>query len=173
MNEQQLSRGVGPAASPDERNAVPAYVPRAAGYAAGDVAGEIEVTRTELSPAQYLLGAVIAQAAADCRTALKQSARGAVKQKDRTLAASASRFFLSEAGHSMIHACGMGHEGVRAGIALANTTIRRLGLSADALMSDPEEAWKKVVAKENLAHAAAMNRPRVVEQQPLPFRLVA
>lgn len=139
----------------------------------GDISAEVETTRTQLTPAQQLLGAVIAQAAADCRNALKRQAEGKFLPKDMPLAASACRFFLSDAGRSMIHACGLGHEGVRAGTALAETAMRRLGLSADALLCDSEESWLKVVARDNLAHAKAMTRPRVPSQPQLAFRLVA
>lgn len=157
--------------TPDES---PAMQARSGGFGTIEVGVEIEPTRTQLSPAAELLGAVVAQAAADCRRALKRKAQGKFQTKDLPLAASACRFFLSESGHSMIHACGMGHEGIRAGVALAQTTIRRLGLSPDTLLRDPEESWKQVVARDDLAHAAAMNRPKVAwrAQEPL-FRLVA
>lgn len=139
----------------------------------GAIEAEVEPTRTELAPAQKLLGAVIAQAATDCRSALKRKAEGKVLPNDLPLAASACRFFLSESGRSMIYACGMGHEGVRAGTALAETTMRRLGLHADALLCDSEESWLKVVVRGNLSHAAAMTRPRVPTQPLLPFHLAA
>lgn len=179
MNVYQLSPSVMAAADasrlPNESDLAPdeVYIQPARATGPGAIEAEVEPTRTELTPAQQLLGAVIAQAAADCRTALKRKAEGKFTAKDMPLAASACRFFLSESGRSMIHACGMGHEGVRAGTALAETAMRRLGLSADALLCDSEESWMKVVTKDNLAHAAAMNRPRVPTQPGLAFRLVA
>lgn len=139
----------------------------------GGITAEVETTRTQLTPSQELLGAVIGQAATDCRTALKRMAQGKFKPKDLPVAASACRFFLSESGHAMIHACGMGHEGVRAGVALAETTIRRLDLSRAALLCDPEESWVKVVTRDNLTHARAMAMPKVKQEFTPTFRLVA
>lgn len=157
MNVHQFSPTAGTSRSPGETS----------------LTAEVGTTRTELTPAQELLGAVIAQAAVDCRAALKRQAEGKFRPKDIPLVASACRFFLSESGHSMIHACGLGHEGVRAGIALAQTAMRRLGLSRESLLADTEEAWKKLVASENIAHVPAMTRPREVHQPEFEFSLVA
>lgn len=128
-------------------------------------------SKGELPPAAALLGEVVALAAWDCRRALKSAASGKPKEHELTEAASACRFFLSATGQSIIHAVGLGHEGVRAGESLARTTLNRLDIDTAEILDGPESIWAKVVTKSNLKHAPAVTAG-MRSRMPPPFQLV-
>lgn len=128
-------------------------------------------SKGELAPAAALLGEVIALAAWDCRRALKSASTGKPKPLELMAAASACRFFLTATGHSIIHAAGLGQAGVRAGVALARTTLQRLDIESSEIMDGPDAIWAKVVTKSNLKHAPAVSAGIKGRASP-PFQLV-
>jgi len=80
---------------------------------------------------------VIALAAADCWELLR-APRWSTRSEVVTMhALSAARFFLSEEGHAMIIAAGLGREGIRCGIRLANAVLSRLRVPVQWLMDIP------------------------------------
>jgi|GEM_PF-2587361 len=146
------------------------HMPRAS----ADVDGSaiVGVTRTAMSASAELLCEVVAIAADDCRTALKRNAEGRIKPRDLALAASACRFFLSQDGEAVMMASGLGCAAVKAGRALARTTMDRLNLHKDEILADNNNSWTKVVQRESLEFAPTM-KSKLARYKAPAFALVA
>lgn len=88
---------------------------------------------------------VIGLAAADCWELLR-APRWATRSEVVTMhALSAARFFLSEEGQAMICAAGLGREGIRWGVRLANAVLARLRVPVQSLMDIPHGQFAKAM----------------------------
>ena len=127
----------------------------------------IGVTRSELTAPAMLLASVVALAAVDCKRALALAAGDGLTERQLIESASACRFFLSPEGQGMIHASGLGHEAVKAGLALARTALRRLGLTEHDVMNEAPDAWQHMIDKLNMKKSRVLGRIVTGRQEPL------
>lgn len=127
----------------------------------------IGVTRSELTAPAMLLASVVALAAVDCKRAMALACGEGLTERQLIESASACRFFLSPEGQGMIHASGLGHDAVRAGLALARTALRRIGLTENDVMNEPPEAWQHMIEKLSLKKSKVLAQIVPGRQEPL------
>jgi len=102
----------------------------------------------DLPPARRLLFSVIRLAASDCHRILEASEPPT--PREAVEAASACRFFLTPEGEAMMAALGLPSDARHIANRLAQATLERLGLTADDVLNDDAEAWRKALDRHSL-----------------------
>lgn len=119
-----------------------------------------ELFRGRAGLARDVLGAVVAEAASDCRDAM--AGRAALATAVR--GASAAAFFLSEFGQGVIRDL-VGEAGVRAGKTLATQALEALDLTPRAVQRISAEEWGIAIERNRMPRS-------LTEITARPFRLV-